>query len=572
MKRKLFTLLLSATIISGISMESFQSVEAKTAKDITINITTENTPKATTQDIPFVTETPNNSTHTQDISKSKITVVDSVTYNGKEQKPAVTLNLEGKIIPKENYTVVYKNNVNAGIAQILITGMGEFTGSVQTSFQILPKDISTLTCADIPNKVYTGKAMKPDITLQYENITLKKDKDYTLTYTNNKEIGNVSVTVKGMGNYTGTRTINFQIVPKKVASFQKAKSTSTTIKLKWKKSASASGYQIFQYDKKTKKYKLKKTLPAKTTSYTIKKLSPYTEYRFKICAYKKVGSKKYYSEDSKVLKVKTLLAAPKMTLTSNRKGQVVLGYKKVKKATKLEIYYKKGKGSYIPLGEPLKNADNTIFFSGLTEGATYTFKIRGYRESNGKKVYGDDCTKKVTISSQGSVLNGGEYTEGSIYGPSLTQAELSQVREQVQYFKDHYIDDGMSDYLKVQMAHDYLASVCSYAPDWSKNRANTAWGALVYGEAQCSGYARAMKALCDGIGIECYYVHANSNAANPSHQWNEVKVDGNWYIIDVQCNDSSGYRAVFLMSDSSYANLSGMDWDRQSVPPCPKDY
>ena len=130
----------------------------------------------------------------------------------------------------------------------------------------------------------------------------------------------------------------------------------------------------------------------------------------------------------------------------------------------------------------------------------------------------------------------------------------------------------MPEYVKLKIALDYLASVCSYAPDWSLNRANTAWGALIYGEAQCSGYARAMKALCDGIGVECYYVHANSNSINPSHQWNEVKVDGSWYIVDVQCNDLSGFYAFFLVSDSTYANASGMDWDRQSDPACPKDY
>ena len=57
---------------------------------------------------------------------------------------------------------------------------------------------------------------------------------------------------------------------------------------------------------------------------------------------------------------------------------------------------------------------------------------------------------------------------------------------------------------------------------WQYDGANTAWGALVYGEAQCSGYARGMKALCDAIGVPCYYVHANKKALNPSHQWNQV--------------------------------------------------
>ena len=82
----------------------------------------------------------------------------------------------------------------------------------------------------------------------------------------------------------------------------------------------------------------------------------------------------------------------------------------------------------------------------------------------------------------------------------------------------------MSDVDKVMAARDYLIQFCSYAPDWSKNRANTAWGALVYRQAQCSGYARAMKALCDSIGVECCYVHADAAASNPSHQWNTVKI------------------------------------------------
>lgn len=81
-----------------------------------------------------------------------------------------------------------------------------------------------------------------------------------------------------------------------------------------------------------------------------------------------------------------------------------------------------------------------------------------------------------------------------------------------------------------------------------------------------------MKALCDGIGSGCYYVHADSNSIKPSHQWNEVCVNGNWYITDVQANDSSGFYAFFLVSDSTYAGMSGMSWDRSSVSACPKDY
>ncbi len=166
----------------------------------------------------------------------------------------------------------------------------------------------------------------------------------------------------------------------------------------------------------------------------------------------------------------------------------------------------------------------------------------------------------------------GNYSPGSVYGPKLAQWELDQVAVAVNNFLASYDIGSMDDYTKVKTAHDYLCAVVSYAPSWAENRANTAWGALVYGEAQCSGYARAMKALCDAMGVGCYYVHADEYASNPSHQWNEVCVGGNWYIIDVQCNDSSGWNAVFLLSDDTYSVMTGMSWDRSSVPSCPYDY
>lgn len=166
----------------------------------------------------------------------------------------------------------------------------------------------------------------------------------------------------------------------------------------------------------------------------------------------------------------------------------------------------------------------------------------------------------------------GNYSQGSVYGPKLSQAELDQVADAVQVYLSSYDFSTMSEYDKVATAHDYLCNTCEYAPDWRYNRANTAWGALIYHEAQCSGYARAMKALCDAMGVGCYYVHADENAFNPSHQWNEVCIDGNWYIIDVQGNDTSGFKIFYLLSDDTYAAISGMSWDRGSVPACPADY
>ena len=162
--------------------------------------------------------------------------------------------------------------------------------------------------------------------------------------------------------------------------------------------------------------------------------------------------------------------------------------------------------------------------------------------------------------------NRDSYTAGkrSVYGTSLNQGELDAVAQKAFEIVTGNITTDMNDLQKVTALHMYLQKNCSYAATWSQNRANTAWGSLVYGEAQCSGYARGFKALCDAADIPCYYVHANEAASNPSHQWNIVQGDGKWYHIDTQAN-------IFLVSDTVF-NRFGMEWNRSEFPACPENY
>lgn len=204
-----------------------------------------------------------------------------------------------------------------------------------------------------------------------------------------------------------------------------------------------------------------------------------------------------------------------------------------------------------------------------TDAGLLYLHYQNFGKVEGRKPAADGARVVVPIDTENPA---GDYKVGSVYGPKLTKKELAEVREAVKVFLSLYDYAAMSDYEKVEVAQDYLAEICEYAPDWRYNRANTAWGALIYGEAQCSGYARAMKALCDAVGVGCYYVHADSNAVNPSHQWNVVCVDGKWYIIDVQGNDTSGSLISFLVSDETFAKTTGASWDRSSVPACPENY
>ena len=73
------------------------------------------------------------------------------------------------------------------------------------------KDISTttITCKDAP---YTGSEVYPEVTVTDGTTILVKDKDYTLTYSNNKDVGeDAKVIVTGINDYYGTKEIKFQI-------------------------------------------------------------------------------------------------------------------------------------------------------------------------------------------------------------------------------------------------------------------------------------------------------------------------------------------------------------------------
>ena len=161
----------------------------------------------------------------------------------------------------------------------------------------------------------------------------------------------------------------------------------------------------------------------------------------------------------------------------------------------------------------------------------------------------------------------GDYSYGTIYGPYLDEQHRREIKEQVRYFLLNYYDPAASDYANVKAAHDYLVDTVVYEDNTSTNFAWTAWGALVHKGATCEGYTRAFLAMCDAMGIGCYYVHSTRT----QHVWNIVQVDGEWYHIDVQGNDLSNHNYWFLVSDD-IMRIDGYSWDTASFPACPRTY
>ena len=226
----------------------------------------------------------------------------SCTYTGSAIKPTISsmsLSVDGvslSLVCGTDYTVSYKNNTNVGTATITITGKGEhFTGSTSTTFKIVAKSISSASVSSISNKTYTGSAIKPSPTVKVSGKTLKKGTDYTLSYSSNKSTGKAKITIKGTGNYTGSKTVYFYIVPKKISVKSVTSPKKKTLKISWTKTSTVSGYEI-QYST-SKSFSSKKTIwvkSYKTTSKTITGLKSKKKYYIRIRGYKTVsGTKKY---------------------------------------------------------------------------------------------------------------------------------------------------------------------------------------------------------------------------------------------------------------------------------------
>ena len=240
------------------------------------------------------------------ISKASVTLSTSTyAYDGKAKKPGVTVKLNGKTLKNgTDYTVSYSNNTKVGTATVKITGKGNYTGSVSKTFKI-KNNFKKATISGISNKSYTGKNITQSITVKYNGKTLKNGTDYTVSYSNNKNIGTATVKIAGKGSYTGTITKTFKINPAK-QEIQKLTAKSKAFFVDWAQKGSATGYEI-QYATNSKFTSAKKVTITnkKTDTKTISKLSGKKKYYVRVRSYTTVKGTKYYGAWSSVKNVTT---------------------------------------------------------------------------------------------------------------------------------------------------------------------------------------------------------------------------------------------------------------------------
>ena len=134
-------------------------------------------------------------------------------YDGNEKEPGVTVTVDGMELAENiDFTVTYSENTDAGEASVTITGIGNYKDTVSTAFIISARSIeeAQLTLSAVEYK-YDGTQKTPDVTVTLDGTVLTEGTEYTVTYSDNEDIGTAIVTVTGIGNYTGTVTASFDI-------------------------------------------------------------------------------------------------------------------------------------------------------------------------------------------------------------------------------------------------------------------------------------------------------------------------------------------------------------------------
>lgn len=155
-------------------------------------------------------------------------------YSGQEIEQEAELVLNGKKLtlgtsaddPNADYIVLYSNNLNVGTATVTYKGINGYIGTVQKKFKINKKalnedDFEILVSNECQ---YMKGGSTPEIGIRYNGIDLDPVKDYKVSYKNNKAVTNSTtknkpaILVSGKGNFSGSISTEFNIIPSDISS------------------------------------------------------------------------------------------------------------------------------------------------------------------------------------------------------------------------------------------------------------------------------------------------------------------------------------------------------------------
>ncbi len=178
--------------------------------------------------------------------------------------------------------------------------------------------------------------------------------------------------------------------PNKVSGIKATSNSYNSIKLTWNKTVNgANGYAVYRSTSKDGKYTLRKTITSKNTiEFTDTGLDTNTTYYYKVRPYRMISDKKEYGSYSEIVCAKPVLSKTKITVSSTSK-KATIKWNKVLGASGYKVYSATSSDGTYSLKKTITSI-NTLSYTNtnLVSGKTYYYKVRAYRNVNGKVVYG----------------------------------------------------------------------------------------------------------------------------------------------------------------------------------------
>ncbi len=262
---------------------------------------------------------------------------------------------------------------------------------MRATYEIIPKNVNACNIIQLSKNTYTGKAIEPKATLLYDGKELIQGTEYSVVYNNNVNPGVATATVQGLGNYTGTSVLKYNIIAPVMVGLRAQEASESSIQVAWLKNGKATGYEIYSEDNRIKYG------TTSATNFVVNGLKNSTTYTFHVRSYVTVGENTTYGEMKSVTAYTKVASTDKLVGTSTAKRTATLTWDRSNTVGGYEIYrsttengtYKKiavvpnGKGTY---------TDNTV-----GSNRTYYYKVRAYKPINGSYVYGD-YSKTIAIT------------------------------------------------------------------------------------------------------------------------------------------------------------------------------
>ena len=236
---------------------------------------------------------------------------------------------------------------------------------------------------------YSGQAKNPKIIVQNSKGKNIAASNYTIKFSKTpKAIGSYSVKVTFKGDYSGSKTLKFKIIPDQVKNLKKTKVTATTMNLSWSKVPGAKYYAI-QYSTDGSTWKTF-TNAATSTSIKVTNLKAGTKYQFRVKALD--STKKFSGAFSSKLVKWTLCSAPTVTLKSTKAKTAVATWKKLTGAKKYIVQKSTDGNNW----KTVKTVTGTKYtFTGLASGKKIYVRVQAVNAENLKSSHSKVQSVKV---------------------------------------------------------------------------------------------------------------------------------------------------------------------------------